>query len=67
MIKNVGKVDRIGRLVLGIVIIAGGLVFSSWRDLVGVGIILPALIGYDPLYSVIGFNSNKKQHERRRF
>jgi hypothetical protein len=60
MKKNVGKIDRIGRIILGISIVAAGVVFESWWGLVGVGIMLPALTGSDPLYSLVGIDTNKQ-------
>ena len=60
MKKNVGKTDRIGRVILGIAIIAAGIMFHTWWGAVGAGIILPALMGSDPLYSAMGIDTNKK-------
>jgi len=58
MKKNVGKIDRIIRVVLGISIIVLGITFQSLWGLIGAGIILPAIMGSDPLYSLIGINTN---------
>ena len=60
MKKNVGKTDRIARLILGVVIIALGVVFHSWWGAVGAGIIIPAIMASDPLYSLLGVDTNKK-------
>jgi len=59
MKKNVGKADKIARVVLGVSIIIFGYVTQSWWGLVGGGIILPAILGSDPLYSLIGADTNK--------
>lgn len=59
MKKNVGKTDRINRLIIGISILIIGILQQSWLGLIGAGIILPAIIGSDPLYSLIGVNTNK--------
>jgi hypothetical protein len=59
MKKNVGKTDRISRLIIGISILIIGILQQSWLGLIGAGIILPAIIGSDPLYSLIGVNTNK--------
>ena len=61
MNKNVGKADRVVRIVLGISIITVGFIYQSWLGLIGAGIILPALIGSDPLYSIMGVNTNKSK------
>jgi len=59
MKKNVGKIDRIIRIILGISIVALGFINQSWLGLIGAGIILPAITGNDPLYSLIGLNTMK--------
>jgi hypothetical protein len=59
MKKNVGKLDKIIRVLLGLAIIAYGIISHSWLGLIGGGIILPAILGSDPLYSLIGLNTNK--------
>jgi hypothetical protein len=58
MKKNVGKTDRIVRVVLGVAIIAFGVINQSWWGAIGAGIIFPALMGSDPFYSLIGVNTN---------
>ena len=60
MKKNVGGIDRIVRIVLGIVIIAVGLFTQSWWGLVGLVPLLTAGMSFCPLYSVIGVSSCKK-------
>jgi hypothetical protein len=59
MKKNVGKKDKVIRLVLGVVIIIFGITANSWWGLIGAGIIIPAILSSDPLYSIIGVNTNK--------
>jgi hypothetical protein len=59
MKKNVGKKDRISRLIIGISILVIGILQQSWLGLIGAGIILPAIMGSDPLYSLIGVNTNQ--------
>lgn len=58
MTKNVGTVDRIARIVIGIVLIA--LVFvgpkSAW-GWIGVVPILSAVIGWCPCYSIFGIRT----------
>ncbi len=60
MKKNVGKPDKIGRVLLGVLIISAGVIFQSWWGLIGAGIILPAIMGSDPFYTLVGLNTNKK-------
>lgn len=59
MKKNVGKTDRISRLIIGISILVIGILQQSWLGLIGAGIILPAIMGSDTLYSLIGVNTNQ--------
>lgn len=59
MKKNVGKTDRTIRVILGISVIGIGIMNQSWLGIIGAGIILPALMGSDPLYSLLGINTNK--------
>jgi hypothetical protein len=58
--KNVGKTDRIIRFFLGSLIIIFGVINQTWWGAIGVGIMIPAIMASDPLYSVIGINTNKK-------
>lgn len=57
---NVGKTDRIIRVILGAVIIAGGVYFQSWWGAIGVILILTAAIGLCPAYFPFGISSCKK-------
>lgn len=59
MKKNVGKTDRIIRTILGISIVTLGIINQSWFGLIGAGIILQAITGNDPLYSLIKLNTKK--------
>ena len=64
MSKNVGGFDRILRLVVGLALIAASAVgvLPVW-GYVGVVPLLTALIGWCPLYPLLGINTcaNKKQ------
>jgi hypothetical protein len=61
MKKNVGKVDMIIRIIIGIVIASVGIVYESWWGLIAIPILLTAIINYCPLYNVLGFGSAKKK------
>ncbi len=50
MCKNVGIIDRVIRIVLGLVILAAGWHFQSWFGLIGLVPLGTALIGWCPLY-----------------
>lgn len=50
MKKNVGSVDRIIRIVLGIVIIALGIIYKSWWGAIGLIPLLTGLFGICLIY-----------------
>ena len=57
---NVGTVDRILRIVLGIVILGVGYMTESLWGLVGLVPLLTGLFKLCPLYSIVGINSGCK-------
>lgn len=58
---NVGSTDRIIRLVVGIGIAIGGVIFESYWGLIGVVLIATAVFQFCPLYPLLGINTNKKE------
>jgi multidrug efflux pump subunit AcrB len=54
MQKNVGGVDKILRVAVGLAIIIIGFLYKSWWGLIGLLPLAIALIGWCPLYSIIG-------------
>ncbi len=57
MKKNVGKVDMIIRLVIGIAIASIGIVYQSWWGLLAAVPLLTAFINFCPLYTVFGLRT----------
>jgi len=57
---NVGKTDKIIRLILGAGIIAAGVYFQSWWGAIGAVPILTALIGWCPAYIPFGISTSGK-------
>lgn len=57
MKKNIGKTDRIIRLILGIVIIALGVIYKSWWGILGVVSIFTAVTSFCGLYTLLGINT----------
>ena len=60
MAVNVGGVDKVVRIVAGICLL--GLIFvlegsARWLGLIGIVPLATGLIGYCPLYSLIGMNT----------
>ena len=66
MSKNVGGLDRILRIVIGLVLIAYaipiGFPHTGWNAVGWIGLIpfLTALVGSCPLYSVIGLSTRAR-------
>jgi hypothetical protein len=58
---NVGKVDRIVRVVLGLVLIALGFYFNTWWGAIGVIPLVTAAIGWCPLYRPLGITTCSTQ------
>ncbi len=57
---NVGKSDKVIRIVIGLIIGAVGIYFKSWWGLVGIVPIFTALINWCPLYLPFGISTCKK-------
>ena len=62
MNKNVGSTDRVIRVIVGVVIIAAGVIYHSWWGAIGAIPILTAIVGWCPPYAMLGINTCKKQH-----
>jgi len=58
---NVGKADKIVRVIIGLVIIVLGLYFKSWWGAIGLAPLLTALIGWCPLYVPLGIKTCKTE------
>lgn len=68
MIKNVGKIDRIARLIIGIVLLSV-LIFaaSGWKWLAafaGLVLIGTAIVGWCPAYGVLGIKTCPAEERR---
>jgi len=59
MKKNVGSVDRVLRIVLGVVIVALGLYYQSWWGVLGIIPLFTASISSCPLYMPFGISTCK--------
>lgn len=60
--KNIGKIDRIIRIILGLVLLSLLFILEGnlkYIGLVGIIPILTASIGFCPLYKIFGINTNK--------
>ena len=50
MKANVGSIDRVIRLIVGLALLGAGCYFKSWWGLVGLGPILTAVFRFCPAY-----------------
>jgi len=61
---NVGKTDKIIRVIVGLVIIVIGFYFKSWWGAVGLIPVFTAAIGWCPVYFPFGISSCKIKEEK---
>ena len=61
MKSNVGSIDRLVRIVLGLLIAIVGVIFSSWWGLIGLVLIATGLFKICPLYSLLKITTIKKE------
>ena len=60
---NVGKGDKVFRIILGLVILVIGFYFKSWWGLVGIVPIATSLLGWCPAYLPCGISTCKVEEE----
>jgi hypothetical protein len=61
MILNMGKTDRILRIIAGLVIIALGFLYNSYWGVIGLVPLVTALVGWCPLYAPFKFSTKGSQ------
>jgi hypothetical protein len=62
--KNVGRIDRTLRLIIGSALILAGALLMKWNILVmaiGVAMIVVGLIGFCPIYVPFGISTRKRE------
>lgn len=64
MNKNIGNIDRIIRIVVGLAIIISGVMMNSWIGAIGLIPLITGIVRTCPIYSALkintcGTNSNK--------
>ncbi len=60
---NVGRTDRIFRIILGVIIILAGIYFKSWWGAVGLVPIVTGFIRWCPAYLPFGFSTCGNEEE----
>jgi hypothetical protein len=58
---NVGRADRIVRVIVGLAIIVAGFYFKSWWGLVGIVPMASAAVGWCPAYVPFGISTCRKE------
>jgi hypothetical protein len=61
MKKNVGGIDRILRLVVGLAVIGWGVYAQNWLGAIGIIPLFTAAIGWCPAYLPFGISSCKTE------
>lgn len=63
MKKNVGRTDQVVRIILGILIMAAGIIFKSWLGLFGIIPVITALTKTCGVYLPFGIDTRKKDDD----
>ena len=58
---NLGAIDRLLRILIGLAITAAGVIYQSYWGIIGIAILATGLFGYCFLYSIIGLSSITKK------
>ena len=66
MKKNMGSIDKTIRLILGIVVIALGIIFQSWWGLIGLLLVGTSSLSFCPLYVPFRFSTRKDTAESKK-
>jgi len=56
---NIGTTDRIVRVIIGLIVIAGGYYLSSWWGVIGLLPIFTSATGWCGLYTLFGISTCK--------
>lgn len=59
MKQNIGSIDRILRLVVGLAVIGWGIYAKNWWGAIGVIPLFTALINWCPAYTLFGLSTKK--------
>lgn len=63
MKTNVGSIDRIARVLVGLGVLGAGFYFKSWWGLAGCVPLLTAVLGFCPAYPLLGINTCRTRRE----
>jgi len=65
MKKNVGTIDQAFRIIVGLIILILGIIYSSWLGLIGLLTIVTAFTGKCPAYLPFGISSCKMKENKQ--
>ncbi len=60
MKRNVGNIDRIIRIVVGVAIAAAGIYYRNLLGLIAIIPLATAIVGFCPLYMPFGISTRRK-------
>lgn len=63
MKPNLGDLDRLVRIIIGLGILGAGYYFKSWWGLAGFGPIVTAFVRWCPAYLPLGLNTGASKKE----
>lgn len=63
MTKNIGKVDKAARIVVGVILIVLGMMTNSLLGLIGIIPIVTAFLSTCPLYTLLNMNTCNDKFE----
>lgn len=59
MTKNVGSIDRVIRIALGVALLVWGYISANWLGAIGLVPLFTAAVGWCPAYAPFGIKTNK--------
>lgn len=66
MKTNVGTIDRVIRVIIGLGILGAGYYFKNWLGLIGIVPLLTAAVGFCPAYLPIGLSTCAKPEQDKK-
>lgn len=66
MKTNVGTIDRVIRVILGLGILAAGYYYKNWLGLIGIVPLLTAFVGFCPAYLPFGLSTCAKPAQTKK-
>jgi hypothetical protein len=65
MKTNVGTIDRVIRVILGLGILGAGYYYKNWLGLIGLVPLLTAFVGFCPAYLPFGLSTCAKPEDKK--